>query len=286
MKKITFTILGFFATTLVFAQTGSIKPIIPSKIVLTNGQKISIETSLSMDASLSPGMDMTNKTSSVNTLEVKSGNDTSYTITNTLTKIKLDMDMMGQSTSYDSDKKEDQESEVGKSFADKLNKPEDVILNKTTGKTVAEKKKEKKKDDDESNAGGGLLGMFADNTEDATVTGAFVLVPAGKKIGDTWSDSTIEKDKKMVRVYTLKSITGNEAAIQLDVVMDATNTFEQQGMSMEFTSTTKTKEDIKADITTGQVRSRTSQSDISGSMQVMGQSVPITAKINSSTTYK
>ena len=280
MKKIILTTLGIFVFALVFAQTAT------HKIVLNNGQKILVESSITMEINMSPGMDMTGNTNSASTLEVKSGTDSSYMISNTLTKLKLNMDGMGQSNSYDSEKKEDQETEIGKGVADKLNKPIDVAISKLTGKNLPDTKNNKKKSDDQSTGTGGLLGMFSGNAEDAAVSEAFALIPQGKKIGDTWTDSTIEKNNKVVRVYTLKSITDKEALIQLDIVIDATTTIEQQGMSMDFTSTTKTKADITTDITTGLVKTRTAQSDISGSIQVMGQSMPITAKTTTTSTYK
>lgn len=280
MKKIILTTLGIFVFALVFAQTAT------HKIVLNNGQKIMVESSITMEINMSPGMDMTGNTNSASTLEVKSGTDSSYTISNTLTKLKLNMDGMGQSNSYDSEKKEDQETEIGKGVGDKLNKPVDVAISKLTGKNLPDTKNNKKKSDDQSTGTGGLLGMFSGNAEDAAVSEAFALIPQGKKIGDTWTDSTIEKNNKVVRVYTLKSITDKEALIQLDIVIDATTTIEQQGMSMDFTSTTKTKADITTDVTTGLVKTRTAQSDISGSIQVMGQSMPITAKTTTTSTYK
>ena len=280
MKKIILTTLGIFVFALVFSQTAT------RKIVLNNGQKIMVESSITMEINMSPGMDMTGNTNSASTIEVKSGTDSSYMISNTLTKIKLNMDGMGQSNSYDSEKKEDQETEIGKGVADKLNKPVDIAISKLTGKSLPDSKNNGKKSDDQLNGAGGLLGMFSGNAEDAAVSEAFALIPQGKKVGETWTDSTIEKNNKVVRVYTLKSITDKEALIQLDIVIDATTTIEQQGMSMDFTSTTKTKADITTDITTGLVKTRTAQSDISGSIQVMGQSMPITAKTTSTSTYK
>lgn len=286
MKQIILTLIGVIIISTAFSQTNVTDQKTTNKIVLSEGQKIIVETNITMEASLSPGMDMTGNTSSASTLEMKTGTDSSYTISNTLTKVKLNMDMMGQSNSFDSDKKEDRESEIGKDMADKLNKPVDISINKLTGKILPDNKTNSKKSDDQINGAGGLLGIFSGNAEDAVVSEAFSLLPQGKKVGDTWTDSTIEKNNKVVRVYTLKSIKDNDATIQLDIIRDATTTIEQQGMSMDFTSTTKTKTDIITDIITGLVKTRTSQSDISGSMQVMGQSMPITAKTTSTSTYK
>ena len=287
MKKYTLLFAGLLAANFVFCQTGgTTRPVLTNKIVLNKNQKIEVLTNVSMEASLSEGMNIVNKTSSVNIMDVKDSTSDFYTITNTLTKLKVDMEMMGQANNFDSEKKEDLESEIGKNFAGRLNKPQDMTINNITGKDTAVAKKEDKKEVDENNPSGGLMSMFADNSFEATVTGAFELIPQGKNIGDSWSDSSLTKEMKVFRTFTLKSVADNEATIQLNVSIDATNTVELQGMAMEFTSNTKTTGEIITDIMTGQVKKRTTQSDINGSFQVMGQAVPVTAKASSTTTYK
>ena len=287
MKKIASFLPVILVTTLLHAQTQVIKTVVPNKISLTVGQKITVQSSISIESSLAPGMDVTNNSTSENILEVKSSTDKNYTIGSTLTKIKVNMDMMGQATTYDSEKKEDQESEMGKAFAEKLNKPTDVILDINTGKASVEKKIEEKKNPVDGDPMQGLLKIMGDNGgDDAVVTGAFEIVPQGKNTGDNWSDSTVEKNMKVVRTYTLKSVTGKEAVIQLNMVMDAASTLSTQGMEVEFNSTTKTTGEIITDIETGLVKKKTTQADISGSFQLMGQAVPINAKANSTITYK
>ena len=145
MKKIASFLPVILVTALLHAQTQVTKTVVPNKISLTIGQKITVQSSISIESSLAPGMDVTNNSTSENILEVKSSTDKNYTIGSTLTKIKVNMDMMGQATTYDSEKKEDQESEMGKAFAEKLNKPTDVILDINTGKASVEKKIEEKK---------------------------------------------------------------------------------------------------------------------------------------------
>lgn len=287
MKRFTLLFAGLLAANVVFCQAGATaRPVVTNKIVLNKNQKIEVLTNVSMEASLSEGMNILNKTSSVNIMDVKDSTTGFYTITNTLTKLKVDMEMMGQANNFDSEKKEDLESEIGKNFAGRLNKPQDMTINNITGKDTAVTKKEDKKEVDENNPSGGLMSMFADNSFEATVTGAFELIPQGKKIGDSWSDSSLTKEMKVFRRFTLKSVADNEATIQLNVSIDATNTVELQGMAMEFTSNTKTSGEIITDIMTGLVKLRTTQSDINGSFQVMGQAVPVTAKASSTTTYK
>lgn len=290
MKKVIITVLCLFSATLIFAQTGSAKPSVTGKILLSNGQKIVVESNVTIEANLSMGMQLNSNSTYENLLEVKNNTDKNYTISSTLTKLKVNMNMMGQPTNYDSEKKESNNSDIAKTFDKKLNKPVDVSLDKITGIATTDKKEvkseTKSKETDEENPIQGLLGMFAESSDDAVVSGAFELIPQGKGIGESWSDSTVAKDMKTVRTYTLRSITDNEAVIQLDAVITATNKLELQGMEMEFKSNTKTTGEIITDISTAQVKKKTTKSDITGSFQLMGQDVPITATASTTSTYK
>lgn len=285
MKKTGILLSGIFATTLIFAQPGTNK-LATEKIIIAPGQKIIVTSNVSVEADLSMGMQISSTSTSENLLEAKSSTDKTYTLSNTLTKVKVNMNMMGQPANYDSEKKEDNNSDIAKTFEDKLNKPVDVTIDNVTGMALKDDKKIKEKTADDEDSMNGILNMFAESTDDAVVSGAFELVPQGKKVGDSWIDSTVAKDTRTVRTYTLKSVTGNEALIQLDLVSAAANKLEVQGTEMEFKSNTKTTGEIIIDITTGQVKKKDTKSDITGSFQLMGQDVPITAKSSSSTTYK
>ena len=287
MKKIIITLSGVLITGLVFSQTASPAEISPAaKIKLNNGQKIVVENIITIEASLGMGMELTSNSTSVNALEVKNSTDNNYTISNTLTKLKVNMNMMGQPTNYDSEKKEDNNAEIAKTFDEKLNKPVDIIIDNTSGLAIMLDKKVKKKDTDEENPMDGLLNMFAESTDDAVVTGAFALIPRGKRIEDSWSDTAKAKDMQTIRTYTLKSITGNEALIQLGAITIAVNKIDMQGMEIEFKSNTKTAGEIITDISTGLIKKKNSTSDITGSFQLMGQDMPISAKTISTTIYK
>jgi hypothetical protein len=201
--------------------------------------------------------------------------------------VKIAGNMMGQASNYDSETKTGNDEQMAKIFDDKLNKPADVTLDNTTGLAVAEKKKEKKADADETDPVADLMKIFADNTsDDAIVSGAFEIIPNGKSVGDSWSDTTTGKDMKTIRTYTLKSISGNEAVIQSNIVLTATNKLDFQGMEFNIKTETKTTGEIVADISTGLVKKRTSVADITGTIPMMGQEMPISAKATSSTIYK
>jgi Family of unknown function (DUF6263) len=282
MKRIYTSLVCLVFSGFAFAQT-------PGKIKLANGQKIVVESSIDMQATLTMGMELTSNTTSLNALEVKSSNANTSTISNTLTKLKMTSNVMGQATNYDSDSKTGNDEQVAKVFDDKLNKPADVTINNTTGLAITEKKKEKKADADaeDANPMADMMKIFSDNaSDDAIVASAFEMIPKGKSVGDSWADTTTEKDMKTIRTYTLKSITENEAIIQSNFVLNAVNKLDFQGMEFVIKTETKTLGEIITDITTGLVKQRTSVAEITGTIPMMGQEMPISAKATTTNIYK
>lgn len=278
MKRIYTVFIGLLITGIAFSQ--------PLKIKLANGQKIVVESTTEIEASLTMGMELKSNSITINTLGVKNSTDKNYTISNTLTKLKVNMNMMGQANDYDSENKEGNNADMAKIFDERLNKPVDIDIDNTTGVAIMDKKKVAKKDIDESNPADDLMKIFSDNSDDAIVSGAFEMIPRGKSIGDSWSDTTIAKDMKVLRTYTLKSITGNEAVIKSDIISTSVNKLNFQEMEFDIKSETKTIGEIITDISTGLVKKRTSIADINGSIQMMGQDMPISAKATSTNIYK
>ena len=278
MKRIYISLVCLAVSVSAFSQ---------ASLKLVNGQKIIVESSTDIQASLTMGMELTSSSATVNALEVKNSTTNNYNISNALTKMKVSMNMMGQSNSYNSDNKEGNNEEMAKIFDEKMNKQVDVLVDNKTGAAIIEKKKLKKTDDtDDADPTAGLMKMFADNSDEAIVAGAFEMIPKGKSIGDSWADTTTAKDMKMIRTNTLKSINGNEAVIQSVIVSTGKNKLNFQEMEFEVKSETKTNGDIVMDISTGLVKKRTNVSDITGSIQMMGQDMPISAKATITSIYK
>ncbi len=288
MKRIYTLIVCLGISGLVVAQpSASVKRSDAPRIKLTNGQKITVESSTDLEASFLMGMAITGSTSSTNALEVKSSNPNNYNIINTLTKLKVNTSGMGQSNVYDSDKKDGNSEEMAKYLDKKMNKQVEVVLDNKTGETTAGKSNDTKANDaEDADPSAGIMKMFIDNSDEAVVASAFEVVPGGKSVGDSWADSTVEKGAKTVRTYTLKSVTGNEGVIQAVITSNGTNKLNFQEMEFELKSETKTNEEIVLDISTGFVKKRTLTSDISGSVQVMGQDMPVSAKVTTTNTYK
>jgi len=280
MKRVYVSLIALAVSAVAFAQP-------TNKIKLANGQKIVVESTTDISASLTMGMELTSNSTNINALDVKSSNANNYVISNTLTKLKIATNMMGQASSYDSESKTGNDEQMAKIFDDKLNKPVEVTLDNTTGVAVAEKKKEKKADDEDTNPVADMMKIFSDNaSDDAIVSGAFEMIPKGKSVGDSWGDTTTAKDMKTIRSFTLKSISGNEAVIQSNVVLTASNKMDFQGMEFIIKTETKTNGEIVTDISTGLVKKRTGVADITGTIPMMGQEMPISAKVTTTTIYK
>jgi len=248
-----------------------------STVKLAKGQKItsSITTNTEMDMGM--GGNVTASTFNENVLNVTATIGDSYTVTNTLTKLKTSIDAMIQKIDFDSENPADMSSEKGKTMGGKLNQPVTVKLDAAGNATIdsPEKPKEEAAQMDPTS---GIMSMMGGGTDEGVVEGAFILIPAGKKVGDTWADSTIEKKLQVRRSYTLKSLAGNDATITMTMNSDMNMAMDAQGMELEMNMTSKGTGEIIADISTGLAKKKTINADINGDMQIAGQSLPISGK--------
>lgn len=247
-------------------------------IVLNNGQKIIVTSSSNTDTDMGMGMQMKNSSLATNILQLISTNDTGYTISNTLTKMSISMDMMGQETNYDSEKEADKDSEIGKSIATKLNHTDTFSVNKITGlvnmkSIISSPEKEEKNPMTEIM---GAMGVSAG--KDPSLEAAFFIIPKDKKTGDSWSDSTIEKNIKTVRHYTLQAINNDIATIAVKGSITGNGEAEVQGTSIAFTMTTKNTAEILVNVKSSLVNKMSNDADITMTMDMMGQTMPVSSK--------
>jgi hypothetical protein len=268
MKKIlSIALLLSFGTS--FAQNSS-------GIKLKKGQTITINSVVNSETEMQMGAMKSDYNTTIK-LNVVDENAETYTLNASIAQMKMNMDGMGQNMSYDSEKPEDKDSQMGQAMGDKLKKVDTYILDKKTGKTT----KVKKEGDEESEGAGG---MFSVGDEDGAANAAFFILPAGKKIGDTWSESTVSKGITTSKTYTLKSIAQEVATI--DVVGTITGTKEQEanGMTMSMTLNNKITEQILVNINLGLVTKNNNTTDGTNAMDMMGQQMEMNIKANTVTT--
>ncbi|MEO5890097.1 MAG: DUF6263 family protein [Ferruginibacter sp.] len=278
----------FFAAICIFtintsAQTSS------GKILLTKGQKIQIDNNVKTVSSqemAGQAIEITVNADMTHQLEVKARKKNSYVLSSTLTKLATNGSAMGQEMKFDSEKKEDLESETGKALKDQLNVTKELELDENS-KVINGVKK-----DTATTPGSGQLMDIMNNItggggdESNGASAAFDVIPAGKKAGDSWSDSSVTEEMKIYRNYTIKAINGSDATVTLTGKQITKKKIEMQGMEINVSMEGTLSGEGVVDIKTGLVKQKTTVLDGISSTEVMGQSIPGTTKITTTTTVK
>ena len=91
---------------------------------------------------------------------------------------------------------------------------------------------------------------------------------------------------KTTKTYTIISIDKNVAGILVNGVVTGTIQTDMQGTSVAFNMSAKNKAEMVVDITTGLVSKVTNESDVTGNMDLMGQSMPVTSKVTTTIIYQ
>lgn len=273
------------ATTTVAAQGN--KKTVQNKLSLNPGQKFQTDNTVKTVTSMEMmGQQMEIKAEVVvnRQLDIKNRKDNMYNITSTVTRMITTADMMGQTMSYDSDKKEDTAGEMGKIFREKINVPMDLEMN-DEGR-ITPLKKEEKKTADASDMSAMMTSLGAGADETILTDDVFHILPGKIKTGDTWSDSIIAEGLKTYRDYTVKSVQGNEATITIAGKQLMDKKMENQGMEITLVMESKLTGEMLVDDKTGVIKQRTLTSDGSGNMEMMGQQVPMTTRVETTSATK
>ncbi|MEP7251588.1 MAG: DUF6263 family protein [Ginsengibacter sp.] len=285
MKKITIILALLVAGKLsLFAQTNG-------AINLSAGQKYAVENIITTSTSsemMGQSMESKADVTSNYHLEVKAMSGDNINFLNTITAMKMSVNAMGQDMNFDSDKKEDMNGDIGKNFKDIINQPKDVVMSKT-GTVILKASADTTSDTaTESNPTEMMMKQMGGDpaSQGYGAKIAFEVIPKGAKVGTTWSDSSDQSGTKRVTKYTLKSINGNDYTIALDGTIDSQVKTEMQGMEIQTKTTGKFTGEELVDAKTGVIKTNTTNSDATGTVQVMGQEIPTTSKITSVTTVK
>jgi Family of unknown function (DUF6263) len=262
MKKITLLAL---CLTHVFANAQTLS--------LENGKEIKISTALIINGETPGGGETKNETNTTTIIKVTSQDDKTYKANSTITRLVTNGEAMGQEMKFDSDKKDDMDSEMGQMMGANINKPSEISIDKADGKITELTKKE--------NESGGMMGTGAKGAD-----AAFFIIPAGKKIGDKWTTNSETDGLKSIKNYEWQSTKDGIATILCNSTTKGTTTKETRGMQMEMTVDTKTTGTILSDVKTGLVKKSIQNAETTGNMEVMGQSIPLNSKMSSTITVE
>ncbi len=282
MKKIsTIAIIACTVSSSLFAQNNG-------SISLATGKKYTIENKVNTTSSSEmqgQQMETTADVSTTYSIEVKGLKDDKYNMTNSISSIKLNMSSMGQNMNFDSEKKEDMAGEMGSSFKDIINQPNNVVMDRS-GKVIVAPKKDTAKA-----ASANPTAMIMKQMGDPEQQGygaimAFLAVPKKAKAGDTWKDSTSAEGVTRVTNYTIKNIKDKVATVAIDGTEKRDTKMEMQGMEINTKTDGKISGEETVDASTGIIMQSNTTLDAKGTVYVMGQEVPTTAKAVSVTTVR
>lgn len=274
MKKIQlfFTAAVCLSTTAIAQSNASLN--------LQKGQKYQVENKIETSSSTDVnGQSMESKANvtTVYNIEVKDKGANNYNLTNSISHILMNMEMMGQQIDFDSDKKEDIDSQMGTALKDFVNQPKDIQMD-NSGKIIADPK-----DTSDVSAIAKQLN-FAQSGYGTEI--AFLAIPKNAKVGSTWTETTNDSGINKTTNYTIKEISGNIATVSFTGTIGTNMTMQQNGMDVATKTTGKVSGEEKVNMKSGVIQSSTTTMDASGTFTAMGQDFPTSTKMTSTTTVK
>jgi hypothetical protein len=229
------------------------------------------------------GQNLDNESTLTSAVEVKDVNAEGYLFFNTVKRMTIKGSGMGQDMSFDSDKKEDMDGQMGQALKDHIGVAQEIQVNRQ-GKVTGTK------DSSDKKAGGGMADMMSvtgDLTKGQPYPILIQLPAKNVKPGDTWTDSSgTVATIKTVTIYTLKSINADGALVSFTGTLAKSGTIEQNGMEIQMDMTGITKGESTYEMGSGLLKTTTSSSDIKGTLGIMGQNAPIAATVTANIVAK
>jgi hypothetical protein len=260
---------------------------VSNKLQFQKGQKLEMLTTVK-SASEMMGQSLDVNVVSTRVLDVADLANGNAVIESKIKRLQVDFNGMGQNQTFDSDREEDRNSEMGKGLGKVLKNKYTMTVDPYGKITAVKADADNPNNAADSSAGaqdmmGGMMeglmaGFSLPKAGDAT---DFALLPA-KEVGkgDTWTDTTsADKDVKRKAVYTVSDITANEVLLKYteDVAMKTTK--ENMGMEVTIDKQDKNTGNITLDRKTGLLKQKTITTETSGTASVMGQEIPLDTKV-------
>jgi Family of unknown function (DUF6263) len=223
-------------------------------------------------------------------LDIKAATDKGYQSSYVTNRLQFYTNAMGQEMSYDSDKKDDKDTPMGKSLSKTVGGETNFTVN-NNGNIIAEtvvKPAEDKKEDDGSGMMGSMMGGLASGNASACPVFDLFKSKNEIKIGDSFVDSssTVDKDgkSKISTTYTLKEIKDGMAIFNMAGTSTIDKKMEQMGNEMTINTSVKSTGELLVDITTGLLSKKTVTAETSGTIDVQGMSIPMSGKMTTTIT--
>ncbi len=275
MKKI-FLTLTLFTCVAGFSQV--------TKLVLKKGQKFEVTTVnkvISESDVMGQTMESNIENTIVETYEVKDVSGNAIELQKTITKLKANMQVMGQDMNYDSDDK-NATGQMAEAFSGLVGKEKNLQIDGNGNIT-----REAEKDEAE-------ISLMESVGAMGQQTGLTLLNPAllnqNLVVGSSWTDSSLivvdQLKTKVNGIYTLLSKQGNSATFQYEGKQLVEGNMEQMGQSMAMKGTNEVKMTIILNIDNGVISEVSNTIDGKTNIEAMGMTIPATIKSTITTTVK
>ena len=278
MKNVCLVVL-LFASVTAGAQNVS------KKVSLAKGQQYEQVSLVNMNISqemMGQVMEMKMESTTNNVVEIKEASNNSYVVANTLKRMVMNMSGI-QEVKFDSDKKEDMDTQMGEALKDRIGKTSEVVLNGSG--IITEVKNKPAKEAAGAGMMGNMLGQDAGEEKEGTNFSALANLPAnGAKVGESWTDSAVDNDTKVFTTYTLKEVKGNDGVVSMSGNMNVNREMEQQGMTLQVSMQGTILGEYIFDVATGIIKSKKANTKATGTVEAMGQSIPMTVDTTVTTT--
>ncbi len=271
----------FFAQ---FMMAGVVLAQNPSRLSLAQGSTLKVVSEMKSAVSqemMGQQMDFNFDVTTTQTINIKEKKPKSYVLSTSITAMKMVGSMMGRDLNFDSDNKEDLQSDMGKGIGTVLNAVKEVEMGEDA-KVIVAFSDPTKKDDASSDPVAQMLNSFGGAADASYGTQiAFTVIPSGVKVGDSWSDSVISENVKIYRTYVLKSSDKEESAFAFSGKQVVTQKTTRNGMDIVVTIGGNMTGEGTVSRKAGIIRHISVATDATGTTEVMGQTIPLTSKMTS-----
>lgn len=258
------------------AQTVNIKPQVPKDKKLEEVTNVKVVSTME---AMGQSIETDVKSNNTATLVVKDKKPEGTTFTYAITKMKIDVNAMGQSMSADSEKSGDMDSPMGQGLKQVLNKNMDIeVDNNGVIKNIGGMEPGIKEVMQQT---GGMANGLSAGTAFSPV---FSTRGKTLKVGDTHTEVVSTESIKSETVYTLVSVNGKTAVFSFKGTSTVTGKTEQSGMEMTTNVKGNVSGTVEVDTETGVALKRTMEMTGDGAMNMMGQDIPMKMKTSSVTT--
>lgn len=225
-------------------------------------------------------IDFTIKMETIEIYEVKDANKKEAELFHKVKKIKMTTEGMGGGKTFDSDIPGDMNDEIAAPLKEILTKTFEITVD-NTGKIIGIKSEAGHQNDSLSQNMNSMLPGKSLLELDPKINqpSVFKILP-DKTVakGDSWSDSSSTKNSKQFTSYTLKDITETDIVIDFTTTSETEASTEAMGMQTSTSTHDTTSGKIILDRSTGIIRQKMADSKSSGTVSVMGQTLPIAGR--------